>query len=358
MTGVRVAVVGCGGIGGVIAGSLARAGVDVTAVTGGAAIKDAIAKDGLVVEELDGSRWSARPARAPVETLTPEDGPFDLVIVATKATTLADACRALAPTLAPGAVVLTCQNGLPEAHAARILGPGHVLGCVVAFGASMLAPGVYRRTSKGGLEIGRPHADAPDPIATATLLELAFPTTITEDLTATRWSKLALNCATSTLGAIGGTTLGALLARRWVRRLVLELWTEIVAVARAEGVRMAPVGGTFDIERMALGPVERSATFGTPGLARRHALLIAVGVKYRRLRSSMLLALERKRKPEIDFLNGEITRRGRTHGIATPISDALIAAVDELERGVTTPSMALLAEVAQRAVPGLGATTR
>lgn len=355
--GVRVAVVGCGGIGGIIAGSLARAGVDVTAVTGGAAIKEAIERDGLTIEELDGTRWSARPARPPVVMLTEQDGPFDLVIVATKATTLADACIALRPTLAPGAVVLTCQNGLPEAHAATILGPGHVLGCVVAFGASMLGPGVYRRTSNGGLEIGRPHADAPDPVATATLLELAFPTKITEDLTATRWSKLALNCATSTLGAIGGTTLGALLARRWVRRLVLELWTEIVDVARAEGVHMAPVGGTFDIERMALGPAERSASFGTPGLARRHALLVAVGVKYRRLRSSMLLALERKRKPEIDFLNGEIARRGRAHGIATPINDALIAAVADLERGTQSPSMTLLADVARRCVPSL-ATTR
>src|SRR5439155_5660405 len=75
------------------------------------------------------------------------------------------------------------------------------------------------------------------------VLERAFPVKVTSNLAGARWSKLALNCAISTLGAISGLTLGELVRRLEVRRLALRVMAEVANVAREKGVRMEPVSG-------------------------------------------------------------------------------------------------------------------
>ena len=340
----RIVVVGVGGIGGVLAARLARAGVDVLPVTGNAEISAAIAENGMRVVELDGSSWSVAPPRPARVALEPGDGPFDLCLLATKATTMEDALVKVVPHLAPGAAVVTLQNGLPEEIAARVVGVERVAGCVVGFGATMTAPGVYTRTSRGGLQLGKlDGGPSLEPIAE--LLGRIEETSVTAELAGVRWSKLAINCATSTLGAIGGLRLGPLLRRRFVRRLVLELWTEIAAVARASGVRLALVGGTLDVEKLALTDRERSAALGSPALTWKHTILVGVGVKYRRMRSSMLIAIERGRIPEIDFLNGEVVRRGAALGVATPVNARLCTAVAAIVAGRERPAIDHLRQV-------------
>src|SRR5438046_3172459 len=278
MSGKQSVVVGCGGVGGVIAERLTKAGHDVTAVTGNAGIADAISAHGYRVTEFDGEAWSVPASSPPRVELGPADGPFDVCIMATKSTTLATALRSVQPRLTASAPVLVCQNGLPENLAAEVVGEARVLGCIVVWGASMSEPGAYLRTSRGSFKLGQPFASSPEPTRVAHLLEAVAPVEIEADLLAVRWSKLAINCATSTLGAIGGEKLGPLLRRRFVRRLVLELWTEIVEVARAAGVKPASVAGV-SLTRMALTPAERQLALGSPVLAGKHALLMAVGVK-------------------------------------------------------------------------------
>lgn len=348
----RVLVVGCGGIGGVIAGRLARAGRDVTPVTGNREIAEAIAARGFEVREFDGQTWTAAPARAPRVSLAEDasGGPFDVCVVATKATTLEPALRAALPHLAPGAPVVTCQNGLPEELAARVVGAQRVAGAVVVWGASMEGPGRYVRTSRGRFQLGRLDEQGPDLAPLAALLEAAAPVEIVENLAGVRWGKLAINCATSTLGAIGGERLGPLLGRRFVRRMVLELWSEISQVAARQGVAMAPVTG-LQIPWLALSPDEKRASIGSPRLALKHAILFAIGMKYRRMRSSMGLALERGRMPEIDFLNGEIVTRARRLGLEAPLNQRLVETVWRLHDKELRPSIALLQSLGEAAPP-------
>ena len=63
------------------------------------------------------------------------------------------------------------------------------------------------------------------------------------------------------------------------------------------------------------------------------ALLLAVGMRYRRLRSSMLSAIERGRTPAVDFLNGEVVDRGVKHGVPTPVNAACQRMVHAIARG-------------------------
>ena len=344
---MRIAVIGCGGIGGVVAATLTRAGADVTPIVGNPAIARALCQHGYRVRELDGSEWSVAVAKQPLLEAAEADAPFDLAIVATQSTTLEKALGAARGKLADGARVITCQNGLPEDRARAVVGD-RVVGCVVGWGASMVEPGLYKRTSKGGLTLeGAPGADE-----LATLLGPASPVVVAEDFAGVRWSKLAINCVTTTLGAIGGVALGRLLSHRPVRRLALEVFAEVNAVAGASGVRVQPVGGTLDIDKVAIADSERGLAFGSPALAFKHSVLLAVGFKYRRLRSSMLYALERGRPPEIDFLNGEIARRGKALGVPTPVNAALVEAVRAIEARRLSSSIAALRALHDRVVVG------
>src|SRR5205807_745333 len=109
-----------------------------------------------------------------------------------------------------------------------------------------------------------------------------------------------------------------------------------------------PLAGTLAIDKIAISESERSLTFGSPSLAYKHSVLLAVGLKYRRMRSSMLYALERGRPPEIDFLNGEIVRRGAALGVRTPVNAALVEAVRAIESRRQASSIAALRELHDR----------
>jgi len=65
---------------------------------------------------------------------------------------------------------------------------------------------------------------------------------------------------------------------------------------------------------------------------------LTVGLKFRRLKSSMLQSIERRRPTEIDFLNGYVAKCGMEKGIMTPVNAALTKMVHEIEAGERTPS--------------------
>ncbi len=356
----KVLLVGCGGIGGITAAQLARAGGDVTVVTGNPEISRAIATHGVRIRDLDGKEWSQRLSQTAVKASDLfSHGRYDLCMVATKLTTLGEVLGEVRPLLADGAPIVCMQNGLPESHAASVVGADPVVGCVVGFGATLVEPGFSQRTSSGGFQLGRlvPRADDVELLRLAELLGRAIPTKIVDDLSGVRWSKLAINCATSTLGAIGGDTLGLLLAHRFVRRLVLEVWRELCAVADCEGVRLAKVAGTIDIAKLALSDDDKRHSVGSLPLFLKHSILLGIGLKFRRMRSSMAVAIERGRKPEIDWLNGEIVRRGAQHGVSTPLNRELVALVHDLVAKRTKPGLETLYGVYLRLTNGQLGTT-
>jgi 2-dehydropantoate 2-reductase len=335
---LRVLVMGAGGIGGIVAGTLAEVGADVTAVSTNPDIRAAVEKSGFRLREEGEDR--AVPGR--IVAAPPPGERFDAVVLATQPPQVEDAARTALPSLADDGNMIVLQNGLCEARIARIAGAERVIGAIVSWGASMPEPGLYDRTAMGGFTLGRMSGD-PDEACKqiGTLLEAIGPVAMTSNLFGARWSKLALNCAISSLGTIGGDRLGPLSRVRRVRRLALEIMTEVVAVARKEQVRLEKVAGTVDLDWIALTDAERKK-IGSPGLTAKHALLLAIGVRYRRMRSSMLAAIERGRVPAIDFLNGEVVDRAKLHGVPTPVNARVVALVHAIARGEEQSSRALI----------------
>lgn len=340
--GPKVLVVGAGAIGGVVAGTLLAAGHDVSVFTTNARIAQALREHGF---RLKGETRVRHAAPGGVFDVMPE-GQFDYVLLATQPPQVEEAAGAAARSLLPGGRMVCFQNGLCEERVARNVGRDAVIGAVVSWGASMPEPGVYDRTSDGGFTLGRLEGVADAQLhGLGNLLKNIGMVRLTDNLLGARWSKLAINCAISTLGTIGGDRLGVLLRHRFVRRLALDIMSETTAVAGAGGVRLERVAGALDLDWLALTEEERRKP--RLALAAKHAVLLATGLRYRRLRSSMLAAIERGRPPAVDFLNGEVVERGQKTGIDVRVNRAAHETVWQIARGEAKPALATLRHLYQ-----------
>ncbi|MFH1811215.1 MAG: 2-dehydropantoate 2-reductase, partial [Pseudomonadota bacterium] len=153
MAGPRILVEGVGGIGGVVAGQMLRAGQDLTLVTGNADIARAIAERGLRVKTRDGAYSVPARAVATVEALAQEP-PFDLALLIMKATRVVEAARVTVPLLASEGYLVTCQNGIVEDAVASIVGAERVVSAIVGWGGTMHGPGDVERTGPGAIHLG------------------------------------------------------------------------------------------------------------------------------------------------------------------------------------------------------------
>lgn len=346
-SGARFLVVGCGAIGGILTAHLAESGQSVTAMTTNEAIHSAVSEHGLRVVGGD-----ARKVSAPIKLGTPEGEKFDYIVLAVQPPQVEDATRQIAHLLADGGAVVCLQNGLCEERIAKIVGEDRVVGAVVGWGATMPEPGSYELTAPGGFTLGRidgrPFAGTHEGLVRA--FESVGPVETTENLSGKRWSKLAINCAISSLGTIGGDRLGALMPLRLVRRLALETMSEVVHVSRKENIRLEKVSGTLDLAWLCLDENEQKVA-GSPSLFAKHGLLLAVGLRFRRMKSSMLSAIERGRPPAVDFLNGEVIERGKRYGVPVPVNEKIRDTVWQISRGEKKSGVDLLREVYEATGP-------
>jgi 2-dehydropantoate 2-reductase len=327
----RILIVGCGGIGGVIATLMAQGDTaSVHVLSTNIHIANAVRTNGIQLSGVGGN------VSATVKAHTePPDERFDFVLLATQPPQVESAARSVLSTMTDNSRMVVLQNGLCESRVAKICGADRVVGGIVTFGASTNGPGEIERTSSGGILLGRidgkPHPQV-DILASA--LAPIGPIEQTSNLMGARFSKLALNCAVSGLGTVAGVRLGTLLGWAKARNVALGVMAEAVAVSQAEAIQLEAVGGTFDLNWLA----NPDASGSGPSHWSRHAMLMAVGFKYRKLRSSMLRAIEHGREPAVDFLNGEIVTRGEAHGLMTPINRSIVELVHQIAQGRIQPS--------------------
>jgi 2-dehydropantoate 2-reductase len=328
--GQRILLLGCGAVGGVIAGGLLRAGHDTTLVTHNQDIARAINDDGLRVTTPQGQWTVPAIAHAGLDEVA---GPFDAVLLAMKATGVEQAARDVAGLLSPEGYAVTLQNGLVEDRVAAILGRERVVGALVGWGATMHGPGVYEMTSEGELIIGELDGQVTPRVAgLKAALETASPTTVSANIYGELWSKLAVNCVITALGAVTGQLLGSMLRRTAVRRLALSLVSEVVDVAKAHDIKLERAAGALDLYQLYQPPDRRAGGLRLDALV-GHAIMLVVGFRFRRLKSSMLQSIERGRRSEIDYMNGYVVDRGQEKGVPTPVNGALTAMVREIEAG-------------------------
>jgi 2-dehydropantoate 2-reductase len=339
---MRVAVVGCGSLGGVIAVRMAgRPGLSLEVLNRNPLIAEAAARSGLRLKA--GGRWTT--ARVTMGREPPAGGsPYDAVVLAQKANGLERTCRELLPALSRRGFFVTTQNGLVALDLARALGPERVIPGSVLWGASMLEPGVYELTAGGAIQLGELGGAQRQLDEARSLLRAVCPVRLTGNITGTLWSKLAITVSFTSLGALSGLRFGELARRPSTRRLLLAIAGELPAAAAAEGVRLEPLAGGLDVRRFLLPPAEG----GYPP-AVKHLLLRLLGWKHRRTESAMLDSLRRGRPTEIDFLNGALVRAAARAGLPAPWNRAVCEVVARMESGRLPPQESNLALLRERA---------
>lgn len=243
-----------------------------------------------------------------------EAEPVELALICAKSFDTADAARALRPALAPGAVVLSLQNGVDNPAAIARECPGaHVGGVAVYLGCQRLAPDhVVRRPSRdpatGRLRdlLAGGGAGPPGEALAAVAAAIGVPARVDDDFAVALWTKLVANVSLNTVTALGRARVGAVFADPRAVALMLSLGEEAVAVARAGGVAVAA-----DAARAYVADARRRLP---PGGG-----------------SSTLFDLEAGRRLEREALVGAVVREGERLGVAVPVSracDALLRLQD------------------------------
>lgn len=295
---MKIAIVGVGAMGSVYAGLFAEAGHEVWAVDTWQAHVDAINTGGLRLEGASGDRV-IEGIRATTDAAA--IGRADLIVLATKASGVAPAARAIAP-VAGDALVLSIQNGLGAAEriAEHLPSETVLLGVADGFGASVRGPGHVHHAAMKLIRIGELAGGLSERAERLAQLwqEAGFDARAYADIEQLVWEKFLCNVTFSAPCTVFGATVGELMAapRRW--EIALGAMREAHAIARARGVALS-----FE------DPVAYVTAFGSrmPGA-----------------RPSMLLDHMAGRRSELDAINGQVPELGRAHGIATPVNDVLV----------------------------------
>lgn len=268
---------------------------------------EAIAGRGLALDDGQAIRRVPMVALR-LEALLP---PADLILILVKNHQTAAVADLAVKGLAPDGLVLSLQNGLGHREVLERASPGRVACGVATVGARLLSPG-HVRAGPGRLEIGRdPRLHGRIARSAALLTDAGFGVTLSDDLEASVWRKLAVNCAVNALSAVRRVENGRLLQDPVDRRVLEEAAREVGRVALARGVRLG---------------------------ADPAALAIEAATRTGFNRSSMLQDVERGAATEIEALNGAVVREARRLGIPTPVNDRLYEQVLALARPVAGPA--------------------
>jgi len=255
---MKIAVVGLGAVGGLIAARLARAGHDVSALARGETLAR-VRADGLQVESARGSFSAPLKASDDAATL----GPQELVVIAVKAPALPAVADSIAPLLGPATILLPAMNGVPwwllpaampnETPLASVDSGGallarlpleRVLGCVVHLAASSPAPGRVRHNIGERLIVGEP-AGGPSPrvdTVCAALASAGFQAEASADVRIDVWYKLWGNMTINPVSALTGALTDAILDDALVREFVLRCMAEAAEIGARIGCPIAQSG--------------------------------------------------------------------------------------------------------------------
>jgi 2-dehydropantoate 2-reductase len=321
---MKIAILGPGGVGGLLAGVLDRAGNEVIVVAR-EDTAELIAERGVDVRSVIFGDFIAHP-----RAVAALQEPVDALIVATKAAGLQPALERIRvePT-----VVLPLLNGLDHlAVLRRRFAASSVLAGSIRVEADRPQAGVVVHTSPfllvsmasgepGGSGGDAAGGDAPVVAATAgvgpamqaladALSEAGVPIQILDSEAQVMWSKLvrlnALACTTSAYDKL----LGEIRSTPALRADLVGAIEEACVVGQAEGAH--------DVDpAIAIDELERA---------------------HDTLGSSMQRDIAAGREPELDAIPGSVLRAGARHGIACPTIERLVAMI-AVRAGVPGPRL-------------------
>jgi 2-dehydropantoate 2-reductase len=306
---MRIAIVGAGGVGGLLGGLLARDGAEVRVLARGKHA-DAIRAGGLRVDSPLGH------FTAPVAAVSDDPaalGPADVVLVAVKAWQVSELAPRLAPLVAAGGVAVPLQNGVEAAgQLAAALGEERVAGGLVAVLSWIESPGTVKhvgapprvKLGERGVRAGR--ASGRLDALCAALRRAGAECEVVADVERASWEKFLLIEPWGTVAAAARAPLGVLRSLPECRALVVGAMEELARVARGRGIALPDDAVSRTLAWLDGAPPEATA--------------------------SMQRDLGAGRPSELPDQTGAVIRLARDAGVPVPIHEVLHAVLVPQER--------------------------
>lgn len=302
---MKTAIIGAGAMGCLFGARLALTGNDVTMIDVVPAVIDKISRDGILLEFEEDQEHA--PAKAAKSDDIQEH--FDLVILFTKTLYSLDALKAAEHFLKDDTYVLSLQNGLGnDEMIEQFVGKDHILIGVTNFPSDLIGPGHVRAHAGGYVKFMS--ADGKDREilheVNDMFLHAGMDSSIVPDIQAAIWEKAGLNAAINAVcavclvpcGGVGKVPDGAVLTR--------HIAHEAAEVAHAYGIPVSE-------ERI------------------NHGIEVAAIVDDADHYPSMAQDVLKKRKSEIDHIDGMIVEYARRKGIAVPYTETLVTLMHIIE---------------------------
>ena len=314
----HVWVVGAGAIGSLIAGHLAQR-VEVSVLVRRDEHAQALASSGLTVTGKSELRAPVRAAVDAGELAAPE-----LIVIATKATQVEDACARISGH-APAATVMTVQNGLGAEELVKRAGDWPIVSGVTFMSGRRHSDVEVEYELDTPTWIG-PFAGAPaDRALVAAVAELFVEAGLRaedfDDLLPVQWSKLIFNATVNTVAVLSDLPHVGLFARREepgdLGHLVHGLVAEGRQIASAARVELHDDPWEMNLLAVQRGETDHGDYAHVP---------------------SMLADVRAQQATEVDFISGALVRAAAEHGVEAPLHGAMYRLVRAREAAWAAPS--------------------
>ena len=330
---MRAAIYGAGSLGTILGAYITKNGGSIELINRNKAHIEALQKEGAKVTGTVNFTQK-------VTAYTPQEmsGKYNIIFLMTKQQQNKEVVTYIKEFLAADGVIVTLQNGIPELEISEIVGEERVLGCTVAWGATMQEPGVCELTSAPdslSFSIGSLTTNTSHHLQNVKkLLEMMGAVEVDSNFIGSRWSKLLINSAFSGMSAVLGCTFGEAARNKASRRIVQALIKECIDVCAAGNIRIEPVQGKDIVKLLDYkNRVKKAFSFFIIPIAIR---------KHAKLKASMLQDLEKNKKTEVDAINGVVSTFGRKVGVPTPMNDKVVEIIHGIEDGKLKPTFSNL----------------
>ncbi|MDI6758944.1 MAG: 2-dehydropantoate 2-reductase [Candidatus Omnitrophota bacterium] len=301
---MKIVIVGPGAMGCLFAAFLSLSKEEIWLLDKTKDRAELINQQGIIIEGIS-ENWQAK-VKASADKI--KIGKADLIIICVKSFDTKEALENAKTLLKENTTILTLQNGLGNVEIlGELAGQERVIAGSTNEGATLLAAGRIRHAGRGQTIIGR--MDGKIPVEMRFLREIfnkvGLEARISRDIKSLLWSKLIINTGINALSAITRLKNGKLIEFEWTRRILREVVTEAVKIAKRKRIKLIYDDPLAKVEAVS------EATAGNI--------------------SSMLQDVLRKKRTEIDFINGAIVRLGQELGIPVPNNSLLVDLVKTIE---------------------------
>lgn len=291
----RILVAGAGGVGSFYGSLMTKAGLDAELLGRGKHLDEMVSSGVIHMKSFQFGETDI-----PVNPTAEPKGMYDIIFLCVKAHDTARTALSLKDHLKTDGCIVSLQNGVENPDIlVSIFGKERVIASSVFLGAWVAPAGTINHMARGDIAFGAWEAEAKvhEPAVKSILDAIEIKNRLRDDMKRSVWTKLIWNVVYNPLSALLQTTCGPMIRSKELSPLLQSMAEETTEAARLSGADIAP-------------DEWRKITEYSPQMEN--------------YKTSMLVDIEKQRKPEIDGILGPVVRTLESNGKKAPHCESVL----------------------------------